>query len=63
MFKMVWKNTTHFGCGTTLVPRCANTFLVCLYKPKGNVEGHALMDNTNFEALKASGLEIKRCDR
>lgn len=44
--QMVWRNTTHIGCGIAQCPTLANlgfggTFLVCDYSPAGNYAGQS----------------------
>lgn len=37
--QVMWQGTTHIGCARTT--KCRDNFLVCLYKPPGNILGVA----------------------
>ena len=60
--QMLWKNSTYIGCSTTANKKCLLVLVLCLYKPKGNVQGHALMSDWNFEAIRSWGENISTCN-
>ena len=59
----MWQNTTHMGCGYCVIPGCYKRFLLCTYKPRGNIDGQALMADKNYEAMQKAGDIVETCKK
>ena len=50
------------ACATKSLINCGNYLLVCFYKPEGNIAGHALIKDWNYEAIRNWGEDFETCN-
>ena len=66
-FQIMWARTTSVGCFYRICQSPENKkdvvfFLMCLYHPKGNVDGESVFDNHAFQRLAIYRDRVGTCD-